>query len=104
MEIHVPLRATPGLASNAYPFPWIEDVEAFLVDVEDRGEAEVYDDGEEYGEVYVFFVTGADEDSLLAVASRAAKLDRVPTGAFAMVTHDEADEFGQGRRVDLPLP
>jgi|GEM_PF-4435967 len=41
--------------------------------------------------------------SLLRVASEVAALDRVPAGAFAMVTDDEAEEFGMGRRVELPL-
>ncbi|WP_269814327.1 hypothetical protein [Lentzea terrae] len=39
----------------------------------------------------------------MATASRTAKLDGVPPGVYAMVTDDEAEEFGLGRRVDLPL-
>ncbi|MFE3635316.1 hypothetical protein [Streptomyces sp. NPDC059168] len=63
----------------------------------------MHDDGEEYGEAYVFFITGAAEEDLLAVASRAAGLAGIPSGAFAMVTSEEAEEIGLGRRVELPL-
>ncbi len=104
VEIHVPLLVTPGLPHDPYLFPWIEEVEDFLADLEDKGGVEVFDDGEEDGEVYVFFVTGAAEQDLLAVASRVAALPRVPSGVFAVVSNDEAEEFGMGRRVALPLP
>jgi hypothetical protein len=104
VEIHVPLLPTPGLPGGSYPFPWIEEVEDFLADLEDKGGVEVFDDGEEDGDVYVFFVTGTGEQDLLAVASRVAVLPRVPAGAFAVVSNDEAEEFGLGRRVALPLP
>lgn len=30
VEIHIPLVATPGLADDDYPFPWIDDVHDFL--------------------------------------------------------------------------
>ncbi|MFC0503630.1 hypothetical protein [Micromonospora costi] len=101
VEIHVPLVATPGLAARAYQFPWIEDIEDFLADLEGQGAVEVIDEGEEYGDVYVFAIGGAEEARLLAAASRVAMLDRVPRGAFAVVTDDETDDIGQGRRVDL---
>jgi len=35
VEIHVPLLPTPDLPDGAYPFPWIEEVEDFLSDLED---------------------------------------------------------------------
>ncbi|MGW2770671.1 hypothetical protein [Streptomyces sp. NPDC001275] len=104
VEIHVPLLPTPNLADGAYPFPWIEEVEEFLADLEDQGEVEVFDDGEEDEEAYVFFITGAGEDRLLAAASRVATLPGVPAGTFAVVSNDEAEEFGLGQRVTLPLP
>ncbi len=104
VEIHVPLVATPGLTGDEYAFPWIEDVEDFLADLDEQGDVQAYDDGEQYGDVYVFFLAGTRVEDLLAVASRVASLDRVPAGAFAMVTDDEADEFGTGQRVDLPSP
>ncbi|MEE1759649.1 MULTISPECIES: hypothetical protein [unclassified Streptomyces] len=63
----------------------------------------MYDDGEEYGEAYIFFITGAAEEDLLAVAARTAGLPGIPGGVFAVVTNDEADEIGLGRRVELPL-
>ncbi|MFF0470577.1 hypothetical protein ACFYPX_24465 [Micromonospora zamorensis] len=102
VEIHVPLRPAPGLADDEYPFPWIDDVEDFLADLDEQDGVEEYDDGEEDGDVYVFFITGADESGLLRVASQVAALGRVPAGAFAIVTDDEAEEFGMGRRVALP--
>ncbi len=104
VEVHVPLLPAPELAPGESSLNWIDDVEDFLagLDKETDG-AEDYDDGEEYGDVYVFFLTGTDEASVLRAASRLATLDRVPPGSFAMVTDDEAGEFGLGRRVDLPL-
>ncbi|GGS98348.1 hypothetical protein GCM10010156_65690 [Planobispora rosea] len=102
VEIHVPLRETPGRARDEDPFPWIEKIEDFLVQMEDQGKAEVFDDGEEFGDVYVFSITGGDEDALLGVASRVASLGEVPSGAFAVITDGEAEEFGRGRRVELP--
>jgi hypothetical protein len=100
VEIHVPLREAPGTPEGSSPFPWIDQVEDFLAGQE---AAEVYDDGEAYGEAYVFFITGAAEDDLLAVAARTAGLPGIPGGVFAVVTNDEADEIGLGRRVELPL-
>ena len=104
VEIHVPLVAAPGLAEDEHAFPRIDDVQDFLADLDEQGDVREYDDGEEYGDVYIFFLTGACEEALLPVASRVAALDGVPTGTFAMVTDDEAEEFGMGRRVDLPCP
>jgi hypothetical protein len=101
VEIHVPLTPVPGLQPGDYPFPWIDTVEEFLSELEDDGTVEVPDDGEEFGDVYVFFIRGAGETELLAAAARVAALDDVPAGAFAMVTDDEAPEWGLGRRVPL---
>ncbi|MFD8719030.1 hypothetical protein ACFV2H_13695 [Streptomyces sp. NPDC059629] len=42
-------------------------------------------------------------EELLAVASRVATLPGVPTGAVAVVSDEEAEEFGLGRWVSLPL-
>ncbi|MER7185279.1 hypothetical protein ABT404_38460 [Streptomyces hyaluromycini] len=104
VEIHVPLLPTPGLPDGSYPFPWIDEVQDFLSDLEDQGEVEVFDEGEEDGDVYVFFVTGAGEGRLLTAASRVAALSGVPAGTVAVVSDDEAEELGLGRRVALPLP
>lgn len=103
IEIHVPFHPAPVVPEGEYPFPWIDVIEDFLYGLEEEGEVEVFDDGEEYGDAYVFFITGSNEDHLLATASRTATLDGVPPGVYAMVTDDEAEEFGLGRRVDLPL-
>jgi hypothetical protein len=100
VEIHAPLEEAPDAPEGFHPFPWIDQVEAFLAEQE---AAEVYDEGEECDGVYVFFITGATEEVLLAVASDAAGLPGVPSGVFAMVTNDEAEEIGLGRRVELPL-
>jgi hypothetical protein len=104
VEIHVPLQPTPDLADGAYPFPWIEEVEDLLSDLEDRRDVEVFDEGEEDGDGYVFFITGAGQGDLLAVASRVATLPGVPAGTIAVVSTDEAEEFGLGPRVALPPP
>ncbi|MCZ7435239.1 hypothetical protein O7598_02415 [Micromonospora sp. WMMC241] len=101
VEIHVPLVPASGLSADVYPFPWIDDIEALLAEMDGRGEIDVFDEGEERGDVYVFAVGGAEEAGLLAAASRVAALDRVPRGAYAVVTDDEADDIGQGCRVEL---
>lgn len=103
VEIHVPLAPTPNVPTGGDPFPWIDQIEDFLVELEDGDSVEVQDDGEEYGDVYVFFIGGASEAGLLAAASRVAALDGVPAGVYAMVSDDGATELGLGRRVDLPL-
>lgn len=104
VEIHVPLLPTPDLPDGAYPFPWIDEVEDFLSKLEDQGDVEVFDEGEQDGDVYVFFITGAGQGDLLAVASRVALLPGVPAGTLAVVSTDEAEEFGLGPRVALPMP
>ena len=104
VEIHVPLVPSPGLTAGSYQFPWIEKIEDFLIGLEDQGEVEVYDEGEEYGDAYVFFITGTDEATLLAAASQAVTLAGVPTDAFAMITDEDAGELGMGQRVNLPIP
>ncbi len=80
------------------PFPWIDRIEDFLADLE---EGEEWDVGEEHDGAYVFFVTGAAEADLLAVASRVAALPGVPGGVFTVVTDEGAEEIGVGRRVEL---
>jgi hypothetical protein len=104
VEVHVPLLPAPEVAPGEYPLPWLDDVEDFLAGLDEETDgAEDYDDGEEHGDAYVFFLTGTDEASVLQAASRLATLDQVPPGSFAMVTDDDAAEFGLGRRVELPL-
>ena len=101
VEIHVPLVSPADLPAGAYPFPWIRQVDEFLEGLDEQGELEVFDEGEEFGRAYVFFVAGADLDQLLAAASRVAGLPGVPAGSFAMVTDDEAEAMGRGRRVRI---
>ena len=101
VEIHVPLVSPSDLPDGAYPFPWIRVVDDFLADLEKRGDLEVFDEGDEVGRVYAFFVTGADVDHLLAVAGQVARLPGIPAGSFAFVTDDEAEQIGRGRRVKL---
>ncbi|GGL95358.1 hypothetical protein GCM10010129_44070 [Streptomyces fumigatiscleroticus] len=104
VEIHVPLLPTPGLSNGTHPFPWIDEVEDFLSGLEDQGVSEVFDEGEEDGDAYVFFIAGASRHDLLAVASRVATLPGVPAGTTAFVSSDEAEELGAGRRVAPALP
>jgi hypothetical protein len=94
VEIHVPMTDD---------VEWIDDVGDFLIDLEDEMGIEEYDDGEQYGDVYIFFIAGANERKLLAAASRVATREGVPAGAFAMVTDTNAPQFGMGRRVNLPV-
>ena len=99
VEIHVPLTPTPGLGANDYAFPWIDDVEAYLGEL-DGSDGEMYDDGEELGDEYLFFVSGAPEADLIQVARRVARVYVVPTGIYAVINDSEGD-MGEGRRVDL---
>ena len=71
----------------------------FLFELDgDRGE--MYDDGEELGDEYLFFVAGAPESDLIGLARQISGLPEVPSGAYATMTDTEAD-MGGGRRVDL---
>ncbi|CAN5250168.1 hypothetical protein BH11ACT4_BH11ACT4_20770 [soil metagenome] len=104
VEIHVPLTLLPDaipVADDEDQFPWIDDVVKLLEDAEQRGELTITDEGEEFGDAYVFSIADAPEDALLAVAGAVAALPGVPTGVFAMVTDDLAEGFGMGRRVEL---
>ena len=96
VEIHVPLVPLAGEAHLS----WIDDVEELLSGVEDEGRGEVYDDGEEFGNEYLFFVWNAPESDLLGIAREVAQLSGVPAGVYARVTDTGAD-MGEGRRVDL---
>ncbi|MGQ5653661.1 hypothetical protein ACUJ8H_27085 [Streptomyces sp. EKR5.2] len=100
----VSLEARQDSENSSYPFPWIEEVEDFSSDLEDQGDMEVSDGGGEDGDVYVAFLSGTGEAALLAVASRVATSPGVSAGANALVSDDEAEEFGLGLRVVLPLP
>lgn len=98
VEIHVPL--TPSdVPEGEYPFPWIDAVMEFLFEL-DGSKGEMYDDGEELGNEYLFFVQGAPEAHLIALAREVATLPGVPAGTYATVTDTEAD-MGGGRRVEL---
>ncbi|WP_433008629.1 hypothetical protein [Kribbella sp. CA-294648] len=112
VEIHIPLVSTglpPGttwprstaIIPDDYPCPWIFEVDEYLTEREDEGTFEVYDDGEELGDEYLYFITGASEDILLTVAGDVAALPGIPQGVFAIVTNDEAEEIGVGRRMPL---
>ncbi|MDM7855645.1 hypothetical protein [Cellulomonas alba] len=100
VEIHVPLAPDPDATPGAYPFPWIDTVEDYLAGLDGSDGAE-YDDGEEYGDEYLFFVAGAPEAALLELARRVALLPDVPVGVYAVVTDTVAPELGVGRRVEL---
>jgi len=99
VEIHVPLTPTQGRAPSDYAFPWIDDIEAYLADL-DSSQGEEYDDGEELGDEYLFFLVGAPEADLLQVARQVSQLDGVPKGVYAVV-NDSEGAMGQGRRVEL---
>jgi len=101
VEIHIPLVATPGLTAGEYQFPWIDQVDQYIGELDPSTGAQGYDDGEELGHDYVFFLTGDDEARVLRVAGEVAGLDGVPDGVYAVVTDDQHD-MGDGRRVELP--
>lgn len=94
VEIHFPVTAEED---------WIDDVGDFMIDLEEELGFTEYEDGEEFGDDYIFFIAGASEKTLLAAASRLAVRDGVPAGAYAMVTDTAAPKVGLGRRVSLPV-
>jgi hypothetical protein len=53
VEIHVPMTADGE---------WIDDVGDFMIDLEEELGLEEYDDGEEFGDVYLFFIAGARKE------------------------------------------
>ena len=101
VEIHIPLTPDRNVTEGENPFPWIEDVSELVAEVEETGDAFIVEEGDEFEGAYVIVVTGAEEPALLNIANRVANLPGVPTGVFAVVTDDEAEELGQGRREDI---
>jgi hypothetical protein len=95
VEIHFPMTGGDD--------EWIDDVGDFMIDLEEELGIQEFDDGEEFGDAYVFFIAGKNERTLLKAASRVATRRGVPAGAFAMVTDTNAPELGLGRRVTLPV-
>ena len=95
VEIHFPVVAEDD--------EWIDDVGDFMIDLEEELGLEEYEEGEPFGDGYVFFLAGANERTLLAAASRVATRKGVPPGAYAMVSDTAAPKFGLGRRVGLPV-
>lgn len=98
VEIHVPLTPTE-VPDGEYPFPWIDTVTEFLFEL-DGSKGEMYDDGEELDDEYLFFVHGAPEADLITLAREVANLPGVPSGVYATVTDTEAD-MGGGTRIEL---
>ena len=101
VEVHIPLTPDPTVADGDYAFPWIDEVTQSLHEAVEDGDLELYDDEEEHNDNYVFFLSGADEATLLGAAGRLATMPGVPTGVFAVVTDSEAESIGEGRRVDI---
>jgi len=99
VEIHVPLTPTPGLDKGEYQYPWIDDIEEHLAQLDGSAGGE-FDDGEEVGDEYLFFVAGATEVKLIELARRVSMLKGVPSGVYAIVNDADGD-LGTGRRVDL---
>jgi len=101
VEIHVPLTPDRNATEGENPFPWIDDVSELVAQIEESGDAFVVEEGDEFDGSYVIVLTGAEESQLLGLANRVASLPGIPTGVFAMVTDDEAEELGQGTRIDV---
>ena len=95
LELHIPLVPTKGLDEGEYQFPWIDELDEAIEELESEGILETAQDSEEIDGHYVFFLGGADEDALTGSAERLAARDAVPAGAFAKV---------DGRRVELSEP
>lgn len=96
VEIHVPIAPN---AAGDYEYPWIDDIEEYLEEL-DGPDGEEYDSGEELGNEYLFFVSGAPEPTLIDLARRISHLPGVPSGVYVTVNDSDGD-MGEGRRVDL---
>lgn len=101
VEIHVPLTPTPGTADGGYAYPWIDDIEQYLEEL-DGSDGEQYDGGEELGDEYLFFLASAPEARLVELATKVAKLPGVPPGVYVTINDSDGD-MGDGRRIDLHL-
>ena len=101
VEIHVPLEPDRTVGEGENPFPWIEDLQTFTEELEESGDAFVVEEGDEFDGSYVIVLTGAEESALIGLANRVANLPGIPTGVFAMLTDDEAEELGQGTKVEI---
>lgn len=99
VEIHIPLTPAPGSRAGDNRFGWIDDVEEFLASL-DGTSGEEYDSGEELGDEYLFFVSGAEESQLITLARQVANLPAVPPGVYVTVNDSDGD-MGEGRRVPL---
>ncbi len=97
VEIHVPFAPN---AAGEYEYPWIDDIEEYLEGLDGCSDGEEYDSGEELGNEYLFFVSGAPESALIDLARRVSKLPGVPSGVYVTVNDSDGD-MGAGRRIDL---
>ena len=104
VEIHVPLAEDASTHTGGDPYPWIDEIQDFLMGLEGPHGEYCYDDGEEWqgedGPEYLFFLSNGSEDELLEIARAVARRADVPAGAYATV-NDEDGDMGTGRRVDL---
>ena len=93
LEFRIPMTPTPGVPEDEYQFPWIDDLQEAVTELVDAGVLEEDDSAEQLDDDYVFYLTGASEDRLIAAANRLSILDQVPAGAYAITP--------SGERVDL---
>lgn len=100
----MPLVPATEVEDGEYEYPWIPDVEDYLMEWDETTDGAEYVGDEEVGAVYVFMIAGSSENELLSVALTIATRSGVPAGTFAMVTSDGTESFGMGRRVELSRP
>lgn len=103
VEIRIPLLSSIAPENGKYAYPWIEDVQDFLSELDELGECSLADDGEEVEESYSFRLTGRTSDSLLAIASRVARIAGVPCGVVAILTEEDGEGSGRENRVQVPM-
>lgn len=104
VEVHVPLTKSTEVEEGEYAFPWIDDVSAFVADLDETPKydgATSHDDPEEWEGHYLFFLSGAPEDALIRAANDIGQLPGVPVGTFAIITDSDASTYGEGTRVEL---
>jgi len=79
VEIHIPVPTPEEMEAGEreHPFVWTEKVEDFLAELHGE-ELEVFDDGEQDGDVYIFFVAAADERTLLQFCLAEAETTAAP--------------------------
>lgn len=94
LEVHVPLGTTSDT-------DWIDQVQDYISEQSEHRPLDLFDDGEEYDDFYVFFIEGDSRQTLVEVAEEVARLSFVPSGAYAVYKASNSRDLAAGERIAL---